>query len=136
MKRRKFPLCTQSRSDHGTSHARGLATSSLPHQDNNSGHIGSTPALAPEPGAKQQMSQNFAHNLPPSAPCSCNNVYLSAPQVKYRYGGISDMTLWRWLNKDFPKPVVIAGRRYWYLPTLQIYEKAHVEPSSGHGEAA
>ena len=31
-------------------------------------------------------------------------------------GGISDMTLWRWLNAPklgFPKPVVIQRRRYW-----------------------
>jgi predicted DNA-binding transcriptional regulator AlpA len=61
---------------------------------------------------------------------------LSAVQVKYRYGGISDMTLWRWLSGDFPKPVVIAGRRYWYLPTLQAYEQAHVELSSNDGEVA
>lgn len=31
-------------------------------------------------------------------------------------GGISDMTLWRWLNDPemgFPRPIYIARRRYW-----------------------
>ena len=31
-------------------------------------------------------------------------------------GGISDMSLWRWLNDPklgFPKPIVIQRRRYW-----------------------
>ena len=31
-------------------------------------------------------------------------------------GGVSDMTLWRWLNDDalaFPRPVYIGRRRYW-----------------------
>lgn len=29
--------------------------------------------------------------------------------------GVTDMTLWRWLNSDtgFPKPIHISGRRYW-----------------------
>ncbi|TGN58591.1 hypothetical protein E4L95_12330 [Paracoccus liaowanqingii] len=31
-------------------------------------------------------------------------------------GGISDMTLWRWLNDTtlgFPRPIYIGRRRYW-----------------------
>ena len=31
-------------------------------------------------------------------------------------GGISDMSLWRWLNDPamgFPRPLVISRRRYW-----------------------
>jgi predicted DNA-binding transcriptional regulator AlpA len=31
-------------------------------------------------------------------------------------GGISDMSLWRWLNDpamNFPRPLVISRRRYW-----------------------
>jgi predicted DNA-binding transcriptional regulator AlpA len=31
-------------------------------------------------------------------------------------GGVSDMTIWRWLNDpslNFPKPVYIGRRRYW-----------------------
>lgn len=31
-------------------------------------------------------------------------------------GGISDMTLWRWLNDagmSFPRPIYLGRRRYW-----------------------
>ncbi|MCK8483948.1 AlpA family phage regulatory protein [Aliiroseovarius sp. S2029] len=41
---------------------------------------------------------------------------ISAAAVRDLCGGISDMTLWRWLNDpelDFPKPVYIGKRRYW-----------------------
>jgi predicted DNA-binding transcriptional regulator AlpA len=36
--------------------------------------------------------------------------------VRELCGGVSDMTLWRWLNDPdlgFPKPIYIARRRYW-----------------------
>jgi hypothetical protein len=39
--------------------------------------------------------------------------YLNAAQVRTRYGGMSDMALWRWLHDGqlgFPKPLVITGR--------------------------
>jgi predicted DNA-binding transcriptional regulator AlpA len=31
-------------------------------------------------------------------------------------GGISHMTLWRWMNdpqKEFPRPIYVGRRRYW-----------------------
>ncbi len=40
---------------------------------------------------------------------------LSAKQTRERYGGISDMTLWRWLRDPdlgFPQPTYINGRRF------------------------
>jgi len=39
--------------------------------------------------------------------------------VRVILGGVSDMTIWRWLHDenykhlDFPKPIKIATRRYW-----------------------
>jgi predicted DNA-binding transcriptional regulator AlpA len=34
--------------------------------------------------------------------------------VKDIFDGISDMTLWRWVQmRDFPKPIKISGRNYW-----------------------
>jgi predicted DNA-binding transcriptional regulator AlpA len=54
--------------------------------------------------------------------------YLSAPQVRDRLGGISDMTLWRWLNDDtltFPKPLVINRRRFFALDEIEEFEAAH-----------
>jgi hypothetical protein len=43
--------------------------------------------------------------------------------VKREYGGISDMTIWRWSRDErvqFPPPdVVINGRKYWKRGTLR-----------------
>ena len=41
---------------------------------------------------------------------------ISAHAVRDLCGGVSDMSIWRWLNNpamSFPKPVYIAKRRYW-----------------------
>lgn len=41
---------------------------------------------------------------------------IPAQTVRHLCGGVSDMTLWRWLNDpaiDFPQPIYIARRRYW-----------------------
>lgn len=41
---------------------------------------------------------------------------ISASPVRQLCGGISDMTLWRWLENpdmNFPKPIYIGRRRYW-----------------------
>lgn len=49
---------------------------------------------------------------------SGNNSYhrIRAAVVRQMCGGISDMTLWRWLGHpdlDFPPPIYISRRRYW-----------------------
>ena len=48
---------------------------------------------------------------------SCNpNKRIAAAAVCDLCGGVSQMTLWRWLNdpdKEFPKPIYIGRRRYW-----------------------
>lgn len=41
---------------------------------------------------------------------------IQAVTVRQMCGGISDMTLWRWLDNpdlDFPRPIYIGRRRYW-----------------------
>ena len=41
--------------------------------------------------------------------------YLTAAQVRARFGNISDMSLWRWINSsqlNFPKPIYINRRRF------------------------
>ncbi|WP_108484347.1 helix-turn-helix transcriptional regulator [Oceaniglobus ichthyenteri] len=41
---------------------------------------------------------------------------IQAATVRQMCGGISDMTLWRWLDNhdlDFPRPIYIGRRRYW-----------------------
>jgi len=53
-------------------------------------------------------------------------IYLNAAQVRTRYGGISDMALWRWLrDKDlqFPQPIRINGRRFWKASDLHAWER-------------
>lgn len=52
---------------------------------------------------------------------------LTGPQVCERFGDMSDMTLWRWLQNDalgFPKPLVINRRRYWKLAEIEAWERA------------
>lgn len=44
------------------------------------------------------------------------NIRVPASRVRALCGGVSDMSLWRWLNEpsyDFPKPIYIGSRRYW-----------------------
>lgn len=41
---------------------------------------------------------------------------ITAATVRNALGGVSDMTLWRWLNDsalNFPRPLKIQSRRYW-----------------------
>lgn len=52
---------------------------------------------------------------------------LTGPQVCARFGNISDMTLWRWLNNralGFPSPLVINRRRYWRLAEIEAWERS------------
>ena len=54
-----------------------------------------------------------------------SDVMLTAKQVRTRYGGVSDMALWRWLRDErlaFPRPIVINSRRYWKLSDLAQWE--------------
>jgi predicted DNA-binding transcriptional regulator AlpA len=54
---------------------------------------------------------------PASAAGDCNpNKRIQASEVREICGGISDMSLWRWLNDpalNFPRPIYIGRRRYW-----------------------
>ena len=41
---------------------------------------------------------------------------IPAANVRYLCGGISDMSLWRWIKNtdlNFPQPIYISRRRYW-----------------------
>jgi predicted DNA-binding transcriptional regulator AlpA len=58
-----------------------------------------------------------------------NAYYLTSREVRARYGGVSDMTLWRWLRDpalNFPKPLVINGRRLWEQAQLKEWEQGRV----------
>jgi predicted DNA-binding transcriptional regulator AlpA len=42
---------------------------------------------------------------------------ISAVDLRELFGGVTDMTISRWLKNEtlnFPKPIWIATRRYWY----------------------
>lgn len=51
--------------------------------------------------------------------------FLTGPQVRVRYGGITPMTLWRWQNHDeleFPKPLFVGNLRLWDEAQLEEWE--------------
>jgi hypothetical protein len=57
------------------------------------------------------------------------DVFLTARQVRLRYGGVSDMTIYRWLRHPelgFCRPIVIGNRRYWRLSDLEEFERRRV----------
>jgi len=48
-------------------------------------------------------------------------------------GGVSDMTLWRWLNDpelSFPRPIYIARRRYWRQSEIIAWLDAQIAKST------
>lgn len=67
-----------------------------------------------------------------------SEVYLTAPQVKARYGGRSDMWLWRMLRdeQNFPRPKMIRGHRYWRLSDLVAFEDAAPEQEASNAQTA
>lgn len=57
---------------------------------------------------------------------------IQAATVREICGGISDMTLWRWLKeRDFPRPIYIAGRRFWREADVLAWLDAQAEASRG-----
>ncbi|MBB4266815.1 helix-turn-helix transcriptional regulator [Roseospira visakhapatnamensis] len=51
--------------------------------------------------------------------------------VRAELGGISDMTLWRWLHRpdlEFPEPVLISRRRYWRRQDLETWKRSRFAP--------
>ena len=63
--------------------------------------------------------------------------YLTVAQVKARYGGVSDMWVWRKLHdRDFPQPIRFGGpnsMRHWRVGDLEQWEAEHAKRG---GEAA
>jgi predicted DNA-binding transcriptional regulator AlpA len=64
--------------------------------------------------------------------------YLTARQVRRRYGDASDMWIWRRLNdgSGFPKPLEISGRRFWKLSDLIAWERSQLDRRLHHGGGA
>ena len=54
--------------------------------------------------------------------------YLTAPQLRKRFGGRSDVWLWRLLNDhraNFPKPVIVRSQRYFPLSEIEAWEECN-----------
>jgi predicted DNA-binding transcriptional regulator AlpA len=61
-----------------------------------------------------------------------DDVYLPGRKVEERFG-ISSMTRWRWERDpalDFPKPIVINGRKFWSLRGLELWERSRAASSA------
>lgn len=58
--------------------------------------------------------------------------YFTSPQVQARFG-ISEMSLWRWQQDpklDFPKPMIVNGRKYFAEDELVEWERRQVRRST------
>jgi predicted DNA-binding transcriptional regulator AlpA len=65
-----------------------------------------------------------------------DQTYLPAAGVRKRYG-VSDMSLWRWLNNEalgFPHPIRINKRRFWRLDDLRAWEALQSVNNGGADE--
>jgi predicted DNA-binding transcriptional regulator AlpA len=57
-----------------------------------------------------------------------NSKLITAVTVRDAMGGVSDMTLWRWLHEPalkFPQPIKIQGRRYWRENEIAAWLQRH-----------
>jgi len=58
--------------------------------------------------------------------------YLTGPQTSRRYG-VNDRTIVRWeadTTLDFPKPMLVRGRKFFALDALEAWEKTRALPSN------
>jgi predicted DNA-binding transcriptional regulator AlpA len=54
---------------------------------------------------------------------------LPAKEIRTIFGGVSQMTLWRWLHDEslgFPKPTVIRNRRCWDANEVEAFRSQMV----------
>ena len=59
-----------------------------------------------------------------------SDTLLTSAQVRTMFGGMSDMTLWRWLSLPemaFPKPIYIGRRRYWREAEIAAWQAAQAQ---------
>jgi hypothetical protein len=78
----------------------------------------------------------LGHNNPPSpidSEAEARDHYLTAAQARARYGGVSDMWLWRRLrdDPDFPRPLVVGSRRIFKLSQLVAWERKLILAKAG-----
>lgn len=54
---------------------------------------------------------------------------MPAKEVRALFGGVSQMTIWRWLQDEslgFPQPTVIRSRRYWDANEIEEFRNRMV----------
>jgi hypothetical protein len=54
---------------------------------------------------------------------------LPTKDVRAMFGGVSTMTLWRWLQDEplgFPRPTLIRNRRYWDADEIEEFRNRMV----------
>ena len=57
-----------------------------------------------------------------------SETYITAPQLRKRFGGRSDVWLWRLLNDEqanFPRPVIVRRCRYFPLSEIEAWEASN-----------
>lgn len=60
-------------------------------------------------------------------------LFLNANQVRARYGGVSHMTLIRWMaSEGFPPATYFGRKRFWKLDELESWERDRTARSSQH----
>lgn len=67
-----------------------------------------------------------------------NDIFLSAAQVRARYGGVSFMWIERRLKDDsgYPSPIKMGRLRFWRLADLEHWERAQATKSKQPKNAA
>jgi predicted DNA-binding transcriptional regulator AlpA len=79
-------------------------------------------------GGNDEERMPSTNTIDRDRPQASTVTYRNSGQVRARYGGVSDMTLWRWLHDEdleFPQPIRINGRRFWSEEALTAWESSH-----------
>lgn len=76
------------------------------------------------------MPVNIEHYKATHVPIAGDDeILLTAQQICAKFGGISQMTLWRWLDSDvvrFPKPTLrVNKRRFWSTESIRRWMAEH-----------
>ena len=69
-------------------------------------------------------SVSYLHDLTEPA-ARVDDTLMTAAQVREHFGGISEMTLHRWMRNEalgFPQPIVIHRRRFWRRSDIAAFE--------------
>jgi len=61
------------------------------------------------------------------------SICLTTTQVRQRYGGVSEMTIWRWRRDpelNFPQSKPIRKRHYWRVSDLDAWDQQRAAATS------